>query len=156
MSEKSSDQRSRNSLSGCHVAVELQEAQYVASKAGKRLNPHNAEGYNLKNIESFIDRSLINLGIECIDLLDKSKNVSRRFQFHNRKLIYALKKISVPRNMTIFLLLSVALYFGLLLSIINHDTRSSYNFTNLAFSAFLTSSSLFSCLTSSLELVDLC
>ena len=28
---------------------------------------------------------------------------------------YALKKISVPRNMTIFLLLSVALYFGLLL-----------------------------------------
>ena len=28
---------------------------------------------------------------------------------------YALKKISVPRNMTIFLLLGVALYFGLLL-----------------------------------------
>ena len=28
---------------------------------------------------------------------------------------YALKKISVPRNMTIFLLLAVALYFGLLL-----------------------------------------
>jgi phosphatidylserine synthase len=28
---------------------------------------------------------------------------------------YALKKISVPRNMTIFLLLAVVLYFGLLL-----------------------------------------
>ena len=28
---------------------------------------------------------------------------------------YALKKISVPRNMTIFLLLGVVLYFGLLL-----------------------------------------
>nr|MBT6353499.1 aldo/keto reductase [Pelagibacteraceae bacterium] len=45
------------------------EKIYVASKAGKRLNPHNAEGYNLKNIESFIDRSLLNLGVDCIDLL---------------------------------------------------------------------------------------
>ena len=33
------------------------------------MNPHTPEGYNLKNIEEFIDRSLINLGIDCIDLL---------------------------------------------------------------------------------------
>jgi len=45
------------------------EKIYVATKSGRRLNPHTAEGYNLKNIESFIDRSLINLGVECIDLL---------------------------------------------------------------------------------------
>ena len=45
------------------------EKIYVATKAGRRLNPHIPEGYNLKNIEAFIDRSLINLGVESIDLL---------------------------------------------------------------------------------------
>jgi len=45
------------------------EKIYVATKSGRRLNPHNSEGYNSKNIESFIDRSLKNLGVECIDLL---------------------------------------------------------------------------------------
>jgi len=45
------------------------EKIYVATKAGRRLNPHTPEGYNLKNIEEFIDRSLINLGVDCIDLL---------------------------------------------------------------------------------------
>ena len=45
------------------------EKIFVATKSGRRLNPHNAEGYNLKNIERFIDRSLINLGVDCIDLL---------------------------------------------------------------------------------------
>ena len=45
------------------------EKIFVATKSGRRLNPHTAEGYNLKNIEEFIDRSLINLGIDCIDLL---------------------------------------------------------------------------------------
>ena len=45
------------------------EKIYVATKSGRRLNPHIAEGYNLKNIENFIDRSLLNLGVECIDLL---------------------------------------------------------------------------------------
>tara|TARA_Y100001970_G_C14167031_1_gene821925 strand:+ start:320 stop:1300 length:981 start_codon:yes stop_codon:yes gene_type:complete len=45
------------------------EKIFVATKSGRRLNPHTAEGYNLKNIEQFIDRSLINLGVECIDLL---------------------------------------------------------------------------------------
>ena len=45
------------------------EQIYVATKAGRRLNPHNADGYNLKNIESFIDRSLSNLGVDIIDLV---------------------------------------------------------------------------------------
>ncbi len=45
------------------------EKIYVATKSGRRLNPHKSEGYNLKNIEAFIDRSLINLGVDCIDLL---------------------------------------------------------------------------------------
>ena len=45
------------------------ETIYVATKSGRRLDPHTAKGYNIKNIESFIDRSLINLGVDCIDLL---------------------------------------------------------------------------------------
>ena len=45
------------------------EKIYVATKSGRRLDPHNSEGYNPQNIESFIDRSLKNLGVECIDLL---------------------------------------------------------------------------------------
>ena len=45
------------------------ERLYVATKAGRRLNPHTADGYNLLNIESFVERSLKNLNIECIDLL---------------------------------------------------------------------------------------
>ena len=45
------------------------EKIFVATKSGRRLDPHTAEGYNFKNIEKFIDRSLMNLGVECIDLL---------------------------------------------------------------------------------------
>ncbi len=45
------------------------EKIYVATKTGRRLNPHNADGYNIQNIENFIDRSLLNLGVEVIDLV---------------------------------------------------------------------------------------
>ena len=45
------------------------EKIFVATKSGRRLNPHSPEGYNFKNIEKFIDRSLINLRVDCIDLL---------------------------------------------------------------------------------------
>lgn len=41
----------------------------VASKAGRRLNPHVAEGYTKANIEVFIDRSLQNLEIDSLDLV---------------------------------------------------------------------------------------
>lgn len=41
----------------------------VASKAGRRLNPHVADGYTKANIEAFIDRSLQNLGIDSLDLV---------------------------------------------------------------------------------------
>lgn len=42
---------------------------YVATKAGRRLSPHLAEGYTGKNIEKFIDRSLKNLKVNTLDLL---------------------------------------------------------------------------------------
>jgi aryl-alcohol dehydrogenase-like predicted oxidoreductase len=45
------------------------ETVYVATKAGRRLQPHTADGYNLENLTSFVERSLTNLGRETIDLL---------------------------------------------------------------------------------------
>ncbi len=42
---------------------------YIATKAGRRLNPHLAEGYNRPNLTAFVERSLQNLGVEVIDLL---------------------------------------------------------------------------------------
>jgi aryl-alcohol dehydrogenase-like predicted oxidoreductase len=45
------------------------EKIFVTTKSGQRLQPHTPGGYNLKNFEEFIDRSLTNLGIDCIDLL---------------------------------------------------------------------------------------
>ncbi len=41
----------------------------VASKAGRRLNPHVADGYTKANLEAFIDRSLKNLAVERLDLV---------------------------------------------------------------------------------------
>ena len=46
------------------------ERIYVATKAGRRINPHEAVGYYDKDLmESFVDRSLKNLNIDTIDLL---------------------------------------------------------------------------------------
>ncbi|MBD9492701.1 MULTISPECIES: aldo/keto reductase [unclassified Ensifer] len=42
---------------------------FVATKAGRRLSPHVTEGYTGENIEAFIDRSLSNLGVETLDLV---------------------------------------------------------------------------------------
>ena len=42
---------------------------FVATKAGRRLDPHTAEGYNYENLSRFVERSLENLGVEALDLL---------------------------------------------------------------------------------------
>lgn len=42
---------------------------YVATKAGRRLDPHNAAGYTSQNITRFVDRSLTNLSIDPVPLL---------------------------------------------------------------------------------------
>lgn len=42
---------------------------YIATKAGRRLDPHVASGYNIENITGFLERSLKNLNVECVDLL---------------------------------------------------------------------------------------
>ncbi|MEI6255736.1 MAG: aldo/keto reductase [Planctomycetota bacterium] len=48
---------------------ERQEPFSVATKAGRRLNPHTADGYNAANLTAFIDRSLKNLETDRLDLL---------------------------------------------------------------------------------------
>lgn len=45
------------------------ERPFVATKAGRRLNPHVAEAYTGAALEGFIDRSLANLGVERLDLV---------------------------------------------------------------------------------------
>lgn len=42
---------------------------YVATKSGRKLRPHNARGYNRKNITNFVEDSLKRLDIETIDLI---------------------------------------------------------------------------------------
>lgn len=41
----------------------------VATKAGRRLDPHTAEGYTVANLSAFVDRSRANLGVDCLDLV---------------------------------------------------------------------------------------
>ena len=48
---------------------ERSEPFYVATKAGRRLDPHTAEGYDRANLTAFVERSLRNLNTEAIDLL---------------------------------------------------------------------------------------
>jgi aryl-alcohol dehydrogenase-like predicted oxidoreductase len=48
---------------------ERAEPFYVATKAGRRLNPHVAGGYNRENITAFVERSLRNLDVDTLDLL---------------------------------------------------------------------------------------
>lgn len=48
---------------------ERSEPFYVATKAGRRSDPFNSQGFNSKNLNSFIERSLKNLKTEVIDLL---------------------------------------------------------------------------------------
>jgi aryl-alcohol dehydrogenase-like predicted oxidoreductase len=42
---------------------------HVVTKAGRRLNPHTADGYNRENLTRFIERSLKNLETDCLDLV---------------------------------------------------------------------------------------
>jgi aryl-alcohol dehydrogenase-like predicted oxidoreductase len=42
---------------------------YVATKAGRRLDPHTADGYNYENLLAFVDRSRKNLEMDTLDLV---------------------------------------------------------------------------------------
>jgi aryl-alcohol dehydrogenase-like predicted oxidoreductase len=42
---------------------------YVATKMGRRLNPHVADGFTKENMTRFIERSLKNLETDCVDIV---------------------------------------------------------------------------------------
>ncbi|HMD88800.1 MAG TPA: aldo/keto reductase [Anaerolineaceae bacterium] len=48
---------------------ERKEPIYIGTKAGRRLEPHVASGYNRQNLTAFVERSLKNLNTERIDLI---------------------------------------------------------------------------------------
>jgi len=48
---------------------ERREPFFTATKAGRRLSPHTADGYNRANLTAFVERSLKNLNADSIDLL---------------------------------------------------------------------------------------
>ena len=48
---------------------ERREDFHVTTKAGRRLSPHTADGYNAKNLSAFVERSLQNLATDCLDLV---------------------------------------------------------------------------------------
>ena len=45
------------------------EAPFVATKLGRRLDPHVADGYTAQAMEGFVDRSLANLQTDTLDLV---------------------------------------------------------------------------------------
>ena len=51
------------------LRAERSDPFYVATKAGRRLNPHVAGGYNRENLTAFVERSLSNLKTDALDLL---------------------------------------------------------------------------------------
>ena len=62
------DGRSEKFLS--EMIKSTSEKLYVSTKLGRRVRGTNyPKGYKQEPMEEFVDRSLINLGVECIDLL---------------------------------------------------------------------------------------
>jgi aryl-alcohol dehydrogenase-like predicted oxidoreductase len=61
------DGRSERLLS--RLRRERTETFTIATKVGRRLDPHVAGGYSSKNLNAFVDRSLKNLSTDAVDLL---------------------------------------------------------------------------------------
>ncbi len=51
------------------VLKDRSEDIFVATKAGRRADPHVAEAYNRANLTAYIERSLRNLDVEALDLV---------------------------------------------------------------------------------------
>lgn len=51
------------------VVNEYKGRIYVATKAGRRLDPHITEGFTAENLNAFVERSLKNLVVEALDLV---------------------------------------------------------------------------------------
>src|SRR5438128_6016848 len=67
---------------------ERSEEIIIATKAGRRLDPHVASGYNRENLSDFINRSLQNLETNTVDLLQLHCPPTEAY--YNRQLFEAL------------------------------------------------------------------
>jgi len=63
------DGRSESIIGDVLAEREDAEEVFVATKAGRRLDPHEADRYNFDELESHVQRSRENLGVDTIDLL---------------------------------------------------------------------------------------
>jgi aryl-alcohol dehydrogenase-like predicted oxidoreductase len=45
------------------------ERIYLATKCGRQINPHNNQGYTVTALRKFVEGSLSNTGLECLDLI---------------------------------------------------------------------------------------
>jgi aryl-alcohol dehydrogenase-like predicted oxidoreductase len=70
---------------------ERKETLYVATKAGRKLEPHVAEKYTAQNIRRFVDGSLKNLGVQTLDLLQL--HCPPTAVYYNPELFYALDEM---------------------------------------------------------------
>lgn len=51
------------------VVKSRSEEIYVATKCGRQINPHVNEGYTVKALRKYVEDSLKNSGLECLDLI---------------------------------------------------------------------------------------
>lgn len=63
------DGRSERVIADVLGEYETDERPVVATKAGRRLDPHEASGYAESNLREFVDRSRTNLDMDSLDLL---------------------------------------------------------------------------------------
>jgi aryl-alcohol dehydrogenase-like predicted oxidoreductase len=63
----------------------------VATKAGRRLSPHTADGYHAKNLTGFIEDSLRNLATDCLDLVQL--HCPPTDVYYRPELFYALDRL---------------------------------------------------------------
>ena len=63
------DGRSERHIASVLDEREAREDVIVATKAGRRLDPHEAAGYDYEHLSQFADRSREKLGVEAVDLL---------------------------------------------------------------------------------------
>jgi aryl-alcohol dehydrogenase-like predicted oxidoreductase len=59
----------RSEAAVARVVKSRKEEVRVATKCGRRISPHVAEGYTVEVLEGFVDDSLRNTGLETIDLI---------------------------------------------------------------------------------------
>ncbi|GKZ13554.1 aldo/keto reductase [Haladaptatus sp. T7] len=63
------DGRSERVIADVLAEYDPDERPTVATKAGRRLDPHDASGYTESNLREFVDRSRSNLDTDALDLL---------------------------------------------------------------------------------------